>query len=170
MNGGLEISLGVRGNTEVKQEQEGSEASKAATHACKTLRASLKRVDKPLKALTCLKRTFRANASVEGDKDVAKWREASAHIDSVCDNLEKFSQECEEICAATEHELKAGIDNDTDDRESAVNKFEEMCKQRAKQCDDFRKSADTHTKNASAKVAEMKFKIAADPSEWDAGS
>ena len=41
MNGGLELALGVRGNTAVKQEQEGSEASKAATHACKTLRASL---------------------------------------------------------------------------------------------------------------------------------
>ena len=66
--------------------------------------------------------------------------------------------------------MKAGIDKDAEDRETAVEKFEDICKQRAKQCDEFRKSADEHMKNASAKVAEMKFKVTADPSEWGATS
>ena len=66
--------------------------------------------------------------------------------------------------------MKAGIDKDAEDRETAVEKFEDICKQRAKQCDEFRKSADEHIKNATAKVAEMKFKVTADPSEWDATS
>ena len=92
MNGGLEVTLGVRGNTEVKKEQEGSEASRAATHACKALRTSLKKVDKPLRTLTNLKRTFGARAAVYDDKDVTKGQEASKHITQFAIRWRKFTR------------------------------------------------------------------------------
>ena len=170
MNGGLEVTLGVRGNTEVKQEQEGSEASRAATHACKALRTSLKKVDKPLRTLVNLRRTFVARAAVYDDEDVTKWQDASKHLNTVLEGLEKFHEDCEHICCCTDHALKAGIDKNAEDRETAVAKFENICKQRAQQCDEYRKSADEHIKNATAKAAEMKFKVATDPSEWEATS
>ena len=166
MNGGLEVSLGVHGDTEVKQEQEGSEASRAATHACKALRTSLKKVDKPLRTLVNLKRTFVARAAVYDDKDVTKWQDASKHLNTVLEGLEKFHEDCEHVCALTEHVLKEGVDKTAEDRETAVAKFETICKMRATQCDEYRKSADEHIKNATAKAAEMKFKVTTDPSEW----
>ena len=156
----------MHGDTEIKQEEEGSEARGAATHACKALRNSLRKIDKPLRTLTNFKRTFLARAGVFDDKDVKKWDKASKHLNTVCDGLEKFHEECEHVCAMTEHILKAGIEKEGD-KETAVAKFENLCKMRAKQCDEYRKSADEHITRATEKAAEMKFKVASDPSEWE---
>ena len=130
MNGRLEATLGVRGDTDVKQEEESSEATKAARHACKALRSSLKKVDKPLKSLTAMKRTFAARAQVLDDKDVKQWQEASKHLNSVCEGLETYHTDGEHVACYTEHLLKSGVDNNTENKEEAVAKFEEACKVR----------------------------------------
>ena len=167
MRGELAANLGVCGDADVKQEEDGSEANKAARHACKALRSSLKKVDKPLKSLTAMKRTFAARAQVLDDKDVVQWREVSKHLNSVCEALEKNHEDCEHVACCTEHLLKNGVDKNTENREEAVAKFEELCKMRAKQCDDYRKGADTHIQKATEKADEMKFKLTTDPSEWE---
>ena len=167
MRGELAANLGVCGDADVKQEEDGSEANKAARHACKALRSSLKKVDKPLKSLTAMKRTFAARAQVEDDVDVKQWQEESAQLNKVCEALEQYHNDCEHVACCTEHLLKQGVDKNMEDKEEAVAKFEEACKIRAKQCDSFRLGADTHIQNATEKSAEMKFKLTSDPSEWD---
>ena len=165
--GQLEISLGVRGSEAVKQEDEGSEALKAAMHAAKALRASSRKVDKPLKSLHVQRRHFVARAKDEAEPDVAKYAAVAEDLANICNAIEKYKDDAEAIAVYVDELAKKGVNKEIE-QEAAIKEFEEACKHRAQQCDQWRKSGDEHAKNAALKVAEVQGKLLRDPSEWDA--
>ena len=169
-SGALEVSLGVRGSDEVKQENESNaarnEALKAAKHAAKALRIVGKKVDKSLKSLTVMLRQFNARAKMTEDPDVQKFQEASEDLQSIVKVLNRHQEEAEEMAIYVDELVKNGPDKEAEDKEQALKTFEKQCEIRAKQCDSWRKAGDVHAKEAGAKVAEMQGKLLRDPSEW----
>ncbi|CAK0906635.1 unnamed protein product [Prorocentrum cordatum] len=82
-SGWLEFSMGARGGDEVQREGDGAEALEAAKHAAKFLRASRRKVDRPLKSLTV--------------PDVDKYAEAGTDLDKVCDALNLYQEDQEKV-------------------------------------------------------------------------
>ena len=164
--GQLEISLGVRGFEAVKQEDESSEALKAAQHAAKALRASSRKVDKPLKSLHLQRRNFGARAKDDADADVAKYAAVAEDLSNICNAIEKFKDDAEAVAVYVDELAKKGVNKEIE-QEAAIKEFEESCKYRAQQCDQWRKAGDEHARNAALKVADVQGKLMRDPSEWD---
>ena len=161
-SGLLEVSLGVKGQAckSDPEEVNANEAYKACKHAAKALRNSMKRLDKHVKSLHTMKRTFSARAKDTDDKDQPKWEAATKDITASLDTLEECQTEAERIASWAEKIEKGPSEGEH------PGDYEAQCSTRAKESDEWRKQCDEHLKHAAEKVAEMHSKLMTDPDEW----
>ena len=165
-SGRLEL-MGIAGQDENADDGQGSLALKAAKHACKVLRHTIKKIEKQLRSFGTLKKQYSARATVavqEDDQHVEKWQLEKTQVEGFVTKLEQFTGDAEAIALFVDELAKDGPLED--DGPDAVKNFEEKCEKRAKQCEEWRLAGEVHVQGGAHKITEMQSQLLRDPAEW----
>ena len=165
-SGHLEL-MGFAAQADGEDDGQGSEAKKAAKHACKALRQVSRKIEKQLKSFNALKKQYFARAvmsEAEEEEHVEKWQAKKIEVEKFVTALNKWCEEVEDICLRTEQLTKDGPSEE--DGPDAVKNFEAKCEERAKQCEEWRRAGEQHSHGGGQKITELQAMLLICPSEW----